>query len=170
MCYAARMRTSILRALLVKEARRHVANRGGIALCLLLVVAALLLSVFNPGAGAGGTGGGALVDGVHRCLVQYDRETPFVGYLRSHVPADLRPHVAFELVNGDTVEGLVNFPPGTGAVRLRDRGGDEGRRLAPAGAPRGDGPLRGLALAPPTTPASPRPSAGWRPRASGRGG
>jgi hypothetical protein len=118
-CYAAGMRTSILRALLVKEARRHVANRGGIALCLLLMVAALLLSVFNPGAGAGGTGGGSLVDGVHRCLVQYDRDTPLVDYLKNHVPADLRPHVSFERVNGDTVDGLVNFPPGTGAVRLR---------------------------------------------------
>jgi len=113
------MRLPILRALLVKEARRHVANRGGIALCLLLMVAALLLSVFNPGAGAGGTGGGALIDGVHRCLVQYDRETPLISHLKGHVPDELRPHLVFDLVNGDTVEGVVNYPPGTGAIRVR---------------------------------------------------
>lgn len=117
------MRLPILRALLVKEARRHVANRGGIALCLLLVVAALLLSVFNPGVGAGGTGGGALIDGVHRCMVQYDRETPLVAYLKDHTPDELRSHVMFQLVNGDTVDGIVTYPPGTGAVRVRSATG-----------------------------------------------
>ena len=123
------MRLPILRALLVKEARRHVANRGGIALCLLLVVAALLLSVFNPGAGAGGTGGGALIDGVHRCMVQYDRETPLVAYLKDHTPDELRPHLVFQLVNGDTVEGIVNYPPGTGAVRVRSAAAGHGVRI-----------------------------------------
>jgi hypothetical protein len=123
------MRLPILRALLVKEARRHVANRGGIALCLLLVVAALLLSVFNPGAGAGGTGGGALVDGVHRCMVQYDRETPLVVYLKDHTPDELRPHVMFQLVNGDTVDGIVHYPPGTGAVRVRSATAGGGVRI-----------------------------------------
>ena len=42
------MRWYILQALLVKEWRRHLANRGGIALALLLVAAAVLLSVFAP--------------------------------------------------------------------------------------------------------------------------
>jgi len=42
------MRFYIVRALLKKELRRHVANRGGIALALLMIVAAVLLSVFNP--------------------------------------------------------------------------------------------------------------------------
>ena len=123
------MRLPILRALLVKEARRHVANRGGIALCLLLVVAALLLSVFNPGVGAGGTGGGALIDGVHRCMIQYDRETPLVVYLKEHTPDELRSHVMFQLVNGDTVDGIVNYPPGTGAVRVRSAAAVGGVRI-----------------------------------------
>ncbi len=123
------MRLPILRALLVKEARRHVANRGGIALCLLLVVAALLLSVFNPGVGAGGTGGGALIDGVHRCMVQYDRETPLVAYLKDHTPDELRSHVMFQLVNGDTVDGIVSYPPGTGAVRVRAAAAGGGVRI-----------------------------------------
>ena len=42
------MRWYILRALLQKEFARHLANRGGIALALLLVAAAVLLSVFAP--------------------------------------------------------------------------------------------------------------------------
>ena len=114
---------------MVKEARRHVANRGGIALCLLLTVAALLLSVFNPGAGAGGTGGGALIDGVHRCVIQYDRETPLVAHLRDQTPDELRPHLVFQELNGDTVEGVVNYPPGTGAIRVRSAGDGRGVRI-----------------------------------------
>ena len=45
------MRAHILRALLAKEFHRHLANRGGLALGLLLVAAAVLLSAFNPGGG-----------------------------------------------------------------------------------------------------------------------
>ena len=121
------MRYPIVRALVVKEARRHVANRGGIALCLLLVVAALLLSVFNPGAGAGGSGGGALVDGVHRCLVQYPAEDGFVAALKASLPADLRPHVGFERRDPAAVDGLVTYPPGTGAIQIRVRSHPGGR-------------------------------------------
>ncbi|OWK36127.1 ABC transporter permease [Fimbriiglobus ruber] len=113
------MRIYILRALLVKEVQRHFANRGGIALAGLLVVAALLLSVFNPGAGAGGTGGGALVDGVHRCIVRYNDETPFVRELSSHVPPALGPSVMFQQVPANLNE-LVQDPPGTGAIWVRE--------------------------------------------------
>ncbi len=113
------MRFYILRALFVKEVRRHVANRGGIALALLLVVAALLLSVFNPGAGAGGTGGGSLVGGVHRCMIQYPAETPFINSLRASVPADLRSHIVFEQMPPGSIDGLVKYPPGTGAIQIR---------------------------------------------------
>src|SRR5579885_3669598 len=113
------MRLYILRALLVKEIHRHLANRGGIALALLLVVAALMLSLFNPGAGAGGTGGGALVGGVHRCVVHFDAEDQFVADLQASVPPDLRPHVAFEQIVPRDVDGLVTYPPGTGAIQIR---------------------------------------------------
>ena len=115
------MRLYILRALLVKEVHRHVANRGGIALCLLLSVAALLLSVFNPGTGAGGTGGGSLIDGVHRCMVQYADETPFIRELRASVPEDLQPHVIFERQQPNEVNGLMTYAPGTGAIQIRTR-------------------------------------------------
>jgi hypothetical protein len=113
------MRLYILRALLVKEVHRHLANRGGIALALLLVVAALLLSVFNPGVGGAEAGGGGLVDGVHRCVVQYAGETPLIRELKASVPADLRPQVVFQQMPPGEVAGLVTYPPGTGAIQVR---------------------------------------------------
>ena len=57
------MRLYILYALLKKEWQRHLANRGGLALALLLVAAAVLLSAFNPGGLPGGDGGGRIVEG-----------------------------------------------------------------------------------------------------------
>lgn len=113
------MRLYILRALLVKEVHRHLVNRGGIALALLLIVAAVMLSMFNPGTGGGEVGGGGLVGGVHRCIIHYDREDGFVADLRANVPDDLRPQVRFERVAADGVDGLVTYPPGTGAIQIR---------------------------------------------------
>ncbi|HVK19191.1 MAG TPA: ABC transporter permease [Fimbriiglobus sp.] len=113
------MRLYILRALLVKEVHRHLANRGGIALALLLIVAAVMLSMFNPGSGGADAGGGGLVGGVHRCVVQYADESPLVRELRASVPADLRPQVAFERMPPGEVDGLVTYPPGTGAIQIR---------------------------------------------------
>src|SRR5947209_6813891 len=115
------MRLYVLRALLMKEVHRHVANRGGLALAFLLVVAALLLSVFNPGVGAGGTGGGSLVGGVHRCMIEYAEETPFVTELKANVPDDLKPHVVFNRRPPREVDGLVTYAPGTGAIQIRTR-------------------------------------------------
>ncbi len=113
------MRLYILRALLVKEVHRHLANRGGIALSLLLVVAAVMLSMFDPGAGGGETGGGGLVGGVHRCIVQYADETPLVRELKASVPADLRAQVGFERILPGRVDGLITYPPGTAAIQIR---------------------------------------------------
>jgi hypothetical protein len=115
------MRFYILRALLVKEVHRHLANRGGIALALLLVVAALMLSMFNPGAGGGQAGGGGLVNGVHRCYVEYPAETPFIRELHASVPADLRPQIFFRARPADSVNGLVTYEPGEGAIQIRTR-------------------------------------------------
>jgi hypothetical protein len=117
------MRLYILRALLVKEFRRHVANRGGIALAALLVVAALLLSVFNPAAvggaeGTGGAGGGELVGGVHRCLLEFDRETPFIAKLRDRIPPHLKGSIVPQQVDPARLAVARSYPPGTGAVRV----------------------------------------------------
>ncbi len=45
------MRWYIIRILLQKEFHRHLADRGSLALALLLVVAALLLSLFGKSGG-----------------------------------------------------------------------------------------------------------------------
>ncbi|MFO0852486.1 MAG: ABC transporter permease, partial [Gemmataceae bacterium] len=118
------MRLYILRALLRKEVHRHLANRGGLALAGLLVAAAVMLSYFNPGAGAGGTGGGALVGGVHRCYVEYADQTPFIKRLKQSVPDDLRPHVVFRERPPAAVDELVTYEPGAGAIQVRTRGPD----------------------------------------------
>src|SRR5207248_10455062 len=112
-----RMRWYIIRALLAKEVQRHLANRGGIALALLLVAAAVLLSVFAPEEAAGGTG---MVGGVHHCFVEFDRPTPLIQHLREHVPPELIGRVELrQLPDTDTIATLVNYPTGTGAIRIR---------------------------------------------------
>ena len=120
------MRAYILRALLVKEVRRHFANRGGLALAGLLVVAALLLSVFDPTkAGAGGQGGaaaetGGLVGGVHHCYIEYAVETPLVRHMKANVPAELREAVMFRRIPPDRINELITYPPGVGSIQIRE--------------------------------------------------
>lgn len=115
------MRFNILRALFLKEVRRHLANKGGLVLSALLIVAALLLSVFNPGTGGGGTGGGSLVDGVHRCMIEYDPSAKWIIELRQDVPPELQSHLAFSARESSSINGLINLPPGTGAIVVRQR-------------------------------------------------
>src|SRR3954464_9460164 len=109
------MRWYILRALLGKEVQRHLANRGGIALALLLVTAAVLLSVFAPEETAGGTG---MVGGVHHCFVEYDRAAPVVKHLQDDKPKDLKVQFR-ELAKADTINTVIVCPPGTGANQVR---------------------------------------------------
>jgi len=116
------MRFRILRALFMKEVRRHVANRGGIALAALLVVAALLLSVFNPTTPAGGenaTGGGELVDGVHTCYIEYQSNTQFVQALQKRVPPGLK--VGFRKHTPDSVTAVTSDSPGTGIINIVEK-------------------------------------------------
>src|SRR5437667_12707898 len=88
------MRWYILQALLAKEFQRHLANRGGIALGLLLIAAAVLLSAFAPvEAAAGGTG---MVGGVHHCYVEFDRQTPLVKHLQKSVAPDPKGQTRFK--------------------------------------------------------------------------
>ena len=115
------MRVHILRALLNKEFHRHVANRGGIALGLLLVIAAVLLTMFNPGGTSSGTGGDgtAFVGGVHRCYVEYDRESPLVKALVKNVSPELYGKIVFRERNEKTIQGLVSYEPGSGSLNIR---------------------------------------------------
>jgi hypothetical protein len=112
------MRPYILRALLAKEFHRHLANRGGLALCLLLVAAAVLLSVFNPG-GGGDAGATGMVGGVHHCFIEYAEETPLVDHLRKNIPDGFRQQLRFRKWTNRDPEGLVTYPPGVGAIHLR---------------------------------------------------
>lgn len=114
------MRLYIIRALVNKEFARHLANRGGIALALLLVAAAVLLSVFAPEEAAGNTGGTGMVGGVHHCFIEFDRATPLVKHLQANVPKELTEQIKFrETGNADDVNGLVVYPVGTGAIKIR---------------------------------------------------
>jgi hypothetical protein len=111
------MRWYILRTLLHKEVLRHLANRGGIALVLLLVVASMLLSFF----GTKDAAGGGLNPGVQRCYVDYWEEGPFLAHLQRTVPADLADHVVFRPIRSAPVaaSGTILYAQNTGAIQLR---------------------------------------------------
>jgi hypothetical protein len=116
------MRWYILRTLLYKELLRHVANRGGIALALLLVVAALLLSFFGQRDGQPGS----LMGGVQRCYVDYWDDGPWIDHLRQSLPVDWRQQIKFRPVGQvPAVGGYLVYPPGTGAIQIRPNGQDE---------------------------------------------
>jgi hypothetical protein len=111
------MRWSILRTLLHKELLRHLANRGGLVLILLLLVAAMLLSFF----GDRRPGQGGFLPGLQRCYVNYAEESPLVAHLRANVPEELRPFVRFrpfDSVRKDA-DGRLLYPPNAGAIQLR---------------------------------------------------
>src|SRR5262249_51680788 len=124
------MRWYILRALVAKEFARLLANRGGIALGLLLIAAAVLLSVFAPEEAAGGTG---MVGGGHHCFVEFDRPTPsLIEHLQKNVPSELKGQVVFrELAKADTINGVIVYPTGTGAIQIRQFAADK----SPTGRP-----------------------------------
>jgi hypothetical protein len=109
------MRWHVLRTLLLKEALRHLANRGGLALLLLLVAAGPLLSSF---------GGGplqALLPGVRLCYVDYWEDGPLVGHLRDNVPPELAGQVRFRPAAEVPTDaaGTMLYGHGAGAIQLR---------------------------------------------------
>src|SRR4051812_44617896 len=76
------MRWYIIRTLLVKEALRHLADRGAIFLALILIAATLLLSLF--GKEDAQTQG--LTEGVKMFYVDYEKGNDWVDYLHAHRP------------------------------------------------------------------------------------
>ena len=123
------MRFHILRALFVKEVRRHIANRGGLALAGLLVVAALLLSVFNPTQVDAGAAGGDLVGGVHHCFVEFAHRSEFVREVQAKVPPALKAQLVFREVPPSQITGPLSYAAGTGAIRIVESARDGTPRL-----------------------------------------
>jgi hypothetical protein len=120
------MRWHILRTLLHKEILRHAANRGGIALGVLLVAAALLLSCF----GKDGSPTSGLTGGVGRCFVDYWADDPWIEHLRQNVPKPLKRRVVFRKVTqAPTDHGQIVYPPGDGAIQLRPQPGGAGCKV-----------------------------------------
>jgi hypothetical protein len=113
------MRWHIVRTLLHKEASRQLANRGGMALVLLLVVATLLLSF----AGDHSESVDVLHGGVANCFVDYWQEGPWVEHLKANVPPELKARVHFRPVREVLFEGEeIHYPVATGAIQLRPSG------------------------------------------------
>jgi hypothetical protein len=110
------MRWHILKTLLLKELHRHLANRGGIALALLLIVAALLLSIFGKDKA---TGAGGLSGELQVCFLDYEEENAWIAYLRDNLPSGME-HVRFRrLDQAPQNDGKVVYPPGAGAIQVR---------------------------------------------------
>lgn len=115
------MRFSILRTLFVKECHRHVANRGGIALGLLLVASAVLLAVVNPTGGGGPSEAGTgMVGGVHHCFIEFDKLTPLVAHLKANVPPELKQQIVFRNWSEVGPQSNVNYSPGIGGIRISE--------------------------------------------------
>jgi ABC-type multidrug transport system permease subunit len=114
-----RLRWPILRTLLHKEVLRHLANRGGLALALLLVVAALLLSLFRNG----DKPSDGLSAAVHHCFIDFWEDSPWLQHMRQHVPPDLRSQVQFRHASrAPTQGGNLVYPSGAGAIQIRPSG------------------------------------------------
>jgi hypothetical protein len=106
------MRWHILRTLIHKELLRHLANRGGIALILLLVVAAMLLSFFGrnqtPAASLGG---------VTQCMIDYQDQSGWVEHLRDTIPAEMKSRITFRSL--DNGPEKITYASGVGAIQIR---------------------------------------------------
>ncbi len=110
------LRWYILRTLLRKEISRHLANSGGLILAGLLIVVALLSSIF--GKTTNGMESGNLTASVHNCFIEYWQDDPWIKHLEAHVPDDLHGALRFRHVNrAITEKETLVYPPGTGAIR-----------------------------------------------------
>jgi hypothetical protein len=111
------MRRHVLLTLLHKEAARHLANRGGLVLMALVVVAAALPACAGRGNLLAGLGG------VECCYVDYWHDGPWVEHLRRSVPPELAGRVHFRPVGSVAAAGeTIYYPAGAGAIQLRTAG------------------------------------------------
>jgi hypothetical protein len=111
------MRWRIVWTLVHKEVLRHLANRGGIVLVLLLIVASMLLAFF----GVPDSPGSGLAPGVQRCYVDYWQPSPLVAHLWHNVPPELADRIEFRPVHRAFTDeqGTLVYPQDTGAIQIR---------------------------------------------------
>lgn len=111
------MRWYIIRTLLLKEVHRQVADRGGIFLAIVLVVAALVLSIF----GKNGPKIGYLFTEVKLWHVDYWESSTLIAHLKNNRPSDVK--VNFRSVPNHNMPvddvGNVVYPESTVAVQVR---------------------------------------------------
>src|SRR5947207_2317520 len=116
------MRWYVIRTLLRKECYRLLANKGGITLMLMLVVASMLMSFFGAKQGAAAN----LTAGVQVCYLDYAADDELVRHLRSHVPPELQSQLKFRPIDGvpHDRDGTLLYAHNTGAIQLRPRPSD----------------------------------------------
>jgi ABC-2 family transporter protein len=112
------LRWHILKTLLHKEVLRHLANRGGIALVLLLIVASLLLSLTGGEESQGASGG---FGGVKRCYIDYWERDAWVEHLMANTPKDLESQIRFRNVRRapTNADGTILYAQNTGGIQIR---------------------------------------------------
>jgi hypothetical protein len=116
------MRWYIIRTLFHKECYRLLANKGGLTLMLLLVVASMLMSFFGARQGSAA----AFTAGVQKCYVDYTEENELVQHLCRHVPEEMREQIEFRRLSAvaHNPDGTLVYPNNTGAIQLRPRPND----------------------------------------------
>jgi hypothetical protein len=116
------MRWHILRALLHKEALRHVANRGGIVLALLLLGMAMLLSF-----GKTSSQNGLMPAEVQACYIIVWKEDlrnqeylNWLDYLHDHIPAEWKRQLQFRHADQfpQDSHGRILLEGTTGSIQL----------------------------------------------------
>jgi ABC-2 family transporter protein len=125
------MRWYIIRALLHKEAMRHIAERGGIFLILLLIAAVIVLRFFDKNPGQGGTGTG-MIGSARRYVVHYwEKDSPWMQYLESNISPELRGRVLVRHISSANLKPgeVITYREGWAAVQVRTYDKDaEGRQ------------------------------------------
>jgi hypothetical protein len=127
------MRWYILRTLLHKEVLRHVADRGGIIIALLLVGAAFLLTFY----GKANSQAGALTGGLQKCYIDYGENDPWIDHLHRNIPSQWQDQVEFRSdtpnPHGDKAikrnhEGVIVYHPGQAGIQIH-RGEETGKTV-----------------------------------------
>jgi len=114
------MHWRIIKTLIHKELLRHLANRGGIALAVLLLGMALLMLAYNRSAAVQSSAG--YLRGVQHCYIDYWDEGPWIEYLKDNLPRPMANEIHFRNVPkevGGAPDQVLTYPSGIGAIQIR---------------------------------------------------